>query len=301
MPQRPAVNSPADSRNITVTRSQHGPIKRLELRCLHSNNPVPAVANVFKIGDTLIDAGFFYAIEPLLQALRTSPPRRILLTHHHEDHIAALGQIRQTFGDIPVLAPRPLVKWIAQAKPVTPYRHYFWGSAEPYPHVQPYDAGDVFIEGNVRIESLATPGHCPHHCSFVVRDHQHVRVLSGDLYIRRKPLLIFYEAAADDAIRSLETLAALAPEIELLPNHLPVDMRGSTTLRNQAEWIKREAERVLAAAQHFGQHDYQAIAQHLYGPPEPYELITQGEITKGSFVRSVLDPVRELPATPIML
>lgn len=295
MTQRPAINTPAASRTLTVSQQQHGPVNRIELHCRHDNNPIPAVANVFRIGDTLIDAGFLYAIDDLLAALRPNPPRRIVLTHHHEDHIAALNAIRAEFGEIPILAPRPLVEWIRNAKPVTPYRHYYWGSAEPCPAVEPYDAGDVFVEGNVRIESVETPGHCPHHCGFVVRQGNDMVVLSGDLYIRRKPLIIWHESSAPDAIVSCRMLAALAPEILLLPNHMAPDAQGSSTLNRQADWIERESERVQHAAEQLGTRDYRQIAAHLYGPPEPFERITQGEITKACFVRSVLDPVRTLP------
>ena len=298
----PAANRPLPSvadRDVQLRRTYVGPLERLELRVRHGSHPTVAVANVYRLGGTLFDAGFFYAQRPLLEALADDLPDRILLTHHHEDHIAALAELRAHVPELPILAPQHLAPLVERGWPDPgPVRGHFWGPAQPVSDVTAYTPGTVFYEGDATITAIPTPGHCPHHCGFVI-DHPAGRfVLTGDLYYRRKPLSIWYEASAPDAIASLRRVAALGKDITILPYHLD-PMPDADPLLRQAEWIERESERVRAAASELGTQDPARIATHLYGPPDVFERATNGEINKAAFVRSVLDPVRDLPATPI--
>ncbi len=301
MPAREPLTRPTPIERTQVRRIQLGPIEKIELTVQHQGIRIPAVVNVFRIGDTLIDTGSHFTIDMLLAELADSPPRRIVLTHHHEDHVAGLMPIRRRFGEIPVFCPRPLVEFVTSEQPISPYRQYFWGPAEACPDIEAYDAGTEFVEDTVSIESIETPGHCPFHCGFIIRDRDVVRVLSGDLFARRKPLVIWQEASAPDAIASCRTLAGLAPQIQLIPSHRSHDDNGSDTLTEQADWIERESDRVHRAAAELRTSDPYLVAVHLYGPLDEFERYSQGQITRVSFTRSVLDPVRQLPPAPIRI
>src|SRR5690606_6925345 len=72
-------------RRVQVERTRHGPFERLSFIAM-----TPAGRSqhsLYRLGDTLIDAGGTVATAPLLALLRERPPRRIVCTHQHEDHV----------------------------------------------------------------------------------------------------------------------------------------------------------------------------------------------------------------------
>jgi glyoxylase-like metal-dependent hydrolase (beta-lactamase superfamily II) len=285
---------------VRVERERHGPFERIVLTPM--DPPKDASMSVYRIGDLLIDTGGSRVTEALLDVLAEDPPRRILLTHQHEDHCGNLGPITARFGEMPVHAPRALVPFLATFTSVPPYRAYYWGDPHPIPHelVIPYDAGDAFEVGGGPGHTLLarhTPGHTPPHHSFVTEVDAEVYVLSGDLYSSR-PLEAFLESSAAETIRTYRSLAELGDRLRMLPTHGWVRPNAATVLHEAARWIEQEAEAIERDALALGTRDPRAVALHRYGP-DPMLASTQGEMGPTIFVRSVLDPVRELPARPV--
>lgn len=281
---------------MQVERTVHGPFERLSFavdtpfgRSQHS---------LYRLGDTLIDAGASIARAELLQLLRERPPRRIVCTHQHEDHVGNVAAIRREFGAIPVFVPRAHVAVVTTQGRVPAYRGAFWGHPEPTGPVEPYDPGAVFEDSSVAIEAVLTPGHTPHHIAFVARVAGLTYALTGDLYTSR-PLEAWFESAADDMIASLRRIADLAPDLVVLPTHGRVKADGARVLVDMSDWLARESERVHAAAAEAGTSDPRTLAAALYADlgPDLSDRISGGEISRAGFVRSVLDPVRELPAS----
>lgn len=279
---------------VHVERTVHGPFERLSFtfqtpagRSQHS---------LYRLGDTLIDAGGTVATGELLALLRARPPRRIVCTHQHEDHVGNVAAIRREFGAIPVFVPRAHVPIVTVTDRVPDYRAMFWGHPEPTGPVEPYDPGAVFEDSHVAIEAVLTPGHTPHHIAFVARAGARTFALTADLYTSR-PLEAWFESAADDMIASLRRLAASGPVV--LPTHGRVKDDGAHVLHDMSEWLARERERVEAVAARLGARAPRAVAAALYGElgRDFADEVSGGEISRAGFVRSVLDPVRELPAS----
>src|SRR5690349_7030646 len=89
---------------IQIQRTRIGPFERI---VLNAPDPIkPASLSVYRVGDTLIDSGGTRVAHALVDALRDDPPRRVLLTHQHEDHAGGVGALRRAFGHIPVHAER---------------------------------------------------------------------------------------------------------------------------------------------------------------------------------------------------
>ncbi len=287
-------------RHVTVDRTTHGPFERLSLS--HATADGRAQHSVYRLGTTLFDTGGTLVTEALLGALAERPPERIVLTHQHEDHVGNIGAIRRAFGHIPVHAPRAHIPIIAATARVPEYRARFWGHPEPTPAAEliPYDPGDVFEAAGVTLDTELTPGHTPHHVALVARVGEDVFALTGDLYTSR-PLEAWYESATDDMAASLRRLARHGDALRVLPTHGRDKRDGAAVLGAMADWLDREAEAVHADAARLGlgAQDVRALAAERYAAlgPDLSDVFSGGEISRAAFVRSVLAPVRELPAT----
>src|SRR4051812_30465375 len=123
-PAVPDVRIALPGSDIDVTRERCGPFDRIVLT---APVQVPgetflgtAEVSVYAIGDLLIDAGPSRAVAALVHALGMRP-RRILLTHQHEDHAGGVAGLRRAFGDIAVFAPRDLLPLLAQPESIAEY------------------------------------------------------------------------------------------------------------------------------------------------------------------------------------
>src|SRR5262245_30035627 len=111
---------------IEVRRVRFGPFERITLIVPDPNRP--AATSVYRVGDTLIDAGGARVSHALVDTLRSNPPRRILLTHQHEDHVGGVGALRRAFGHVPVHAARSYLPLLAVADQLPDYRTRHWGT-----------------------------------------------------------------------------------------------------------------------------------------------------------------------------
>lgn len=280
---------------MRVDRSVHGPLERLSFVVGTPFGPMQH--SLYRIGDTLIDSGGTIAAALVLEVLRERPPRRIVCTHQHEDHVGNVAAIRREFGAIPVYVPREHVGIVTTTSRVPEYRALFFGHPEPTGPVEPYDPGAVFEAGGVALEAWETPGHTPHHIAFVARAGADIFALTGDLYTSR-PLEAWYESAADDMAESLRRLADLGDALVVLPTHGRVKPDGARVLSHMADWLDRESDDVRAIARRLDTTNPRQVAAARYADlaPDIHDQVSGGEISRAGFVRSVLDPVRSLPA-----
>jgi hydroxyacylglutathione hydrolase len=150
----------------------------------------------------VIDAGgpagpLFEAAERLSVA-----PSMVLLTHHHADHVDALGEILARWPGIPVLIS-PLERDLVPAASAT------------------IDTGERLTVGALQIRPLHTPGHTLGMLSFLV-EGDGTAVFTGDTLFRgsvggvRAPGHTTYQALKDSI---MGTLMELDPATEIHPGH----------------------------------------------------------------------------------
>jgi hydroxyacylglutathione hydrolase len=134
-------------------------------------------------------------------------------THTHADHVSGHGRLAAATGATV---------------------HIHRAAAPAYEHV-PFDDGEEFAIGAVRIRALHTPGHRPEHTAFALvdttRGDEPWAVLSGDSLfvndIARPDLAIERAEGARGIFRSLrETLLTLPGDVELWPGHVGGSMCG---------------------------------------------------------------------------
>ncbi len=166
----------------------------------------PWLSNTYLLVDdqevtaVMIDAGG--PVEPLLEQIQREHYQltHVLLTHHHEDHIAELGSVLDKYPHVEVLA-HPLER--ASMMGTT-------GDLIP---------GETLISGGLTIEPLHTPGHTAGMISLLAGGTD---VFTGDTLFKgsvggvRAPGHTTY---ADLKLSVMETLLSLPPQTRILPGH----------------------------------------------------------------------------------
>ena len=128
--------------------------------------------NVWVIGDdeecVVIDAA--HDAKPILEAIDGRRVLAVLLTHAHDDHIGAVGELCAATEAPSYLHPEDRVLWDRV--------HRFEPDRE-------LADGDVFEVGGVRLDTLHTPGHAPGACCF--HSAELGAVFTGDTLFRGGP------------------------------------------------------------------------------------------------------------------
>lgn len=182
--------------------------------------------NVWVLGDAdeciVIDAP--HEAGPIVHLIGDRTVRAVLLTHAHDDHVTAVGDLTRATGGPAYLQSQDEVLWGLSR------------GDEPMP--APLADGDLFAVGDVEVHVLHTPGHAPGACCF------HVPTLgvvfTGDTLFAGGPgatgrsLSDF--GVIVDSIR--DRLLTLPPETVVLTGHGDATTIGQERPHLQ-EWIDR--------------------------------------------------------------
>src|SRR3954453_18328231 len=172
------------------------------------------LSNTYLIGDVqggegaFVDAGG--PVAPLLEAVDSHALTitHVLLTHHHHDHVAELGELVERFPDAAVLA-HPAEEDLGVNETLQP--------------------GERVQVGELEVEAIPTPGHTEGMLSLRVGD----KVFTGDTLFKdsvggvRAPGHTTY---ADLKASIMERLMKLPPETDILPGHT-----DATTVADERE------------------------------------------------------------------
>jgi hydroxyacylglutathione hydrolase len=194
-------------------------------------------------------------------------------THNHADHVSGHGRLAAATGAV---------------------IHIHRDAAPSYEH-EPFDDGDEFELGTLRVRALHTPGHRPEHTAFALidtrRGDEPWAVLTGDTLfvndVARPDLAIEKAEGARGIFESLQRkLLRLGDDVEVWPGHLGgsmcggpgMDMKISSTIgfekrHNAALSIEDADEFVETALAGLGPQppNFQAIVELNRGP-----LLTDG-------------------------
>ncbi len=128
--------------------------------------------NVWVIGDeeecVVIDAA--HDAKAIVEAVAGRRVLAVLLTHAHDDHIGAAGDLGAATG-----APSYL----------HPDDRMLWDRVHAFAPDHELADGDVFEVGGVRLQTLHTPGHAPGACCFYSEDLE--AVFTGDTLFQGGP------------------------------------------------------------------------------------------------------------------
>ena len=164
-----------------------------------------------------------WEIEEYLKIARQNGFRisHVLETHNHADHLSGKGRLVEATG----------------AK-----IHVSKDAGVDYDH-EPLEDGDVVKFGDVRIRTLATPGHRPEHLSFVIEDASRATepwvLFTGDsLFVgdlARPDLAVEPEEGARGIFRSLQRLLQLEDFVEVRPGHIGGSLCGGAHMSRKSD------------------------------------------------------------------
>lgn len=189
---------------VVVARDDDIQIERLETKPFGTN------AYVITCGQTrdsvLIDAPA--EAGAILELLKATNPKYILLTHNHMDHLGALSELHSRLK-VPIAA-----------------HALDSDNLHPAPETLLND-GDVVLLGKVKIEVLHTPGHTPGSLCFRIGKY----LLAGDTIFPGGPGRTRAPADLSQIIKSItEKIFVLPDETEIYPGH-----GDSTTLKKERD------------------------------------------------------------------
>lgn len=262
-------------------------VKRVRLvRAYRGQEIVPVF--FYMVGDTAVDTGMPAARDEVVAIAREHELRRVVLTHHHEDHAGNAGPLQE--AGLEVVAPPLTARLLAEDLPVPFYQHMAWGRMRPA-RLGTYE-GRVRI-GSYEAEVLPAPGHAVDQVVLYIPEKRWL--FSGDVLIHERVKAF---RGDEDFAASLETLERLVElEIDVLfCGHRPVAENGGAALARKLEWFRQIEEGVRRLdAEGYG---YGEIIQRLgIEARGPITFFSMGDASTRNMVRSILKgprPRREL-------
>ena len=243
-------------------------------------NPVYWVA-AYLVDGLLVDTGCSYTAGELVSFLEKHPPKRVVNTHYHEDHIGANRLIQERFG-IDIYAPLESVPFIGKHATLFPYQEQVWGYPEPS-EVQPLSP--VIGTDRFSFEVIETPGHSADHVALVERSKGWC--ISGDLFAGGGLKVIRPEEDMQTTVASLERLAALdTRRLILFTSSGRIVENGRKALGECAGCLRalsRKAKDLQAQGKTVAE-----IMKVLFGGEHPRAQRTDGQFTTENLIRSLL-------------
>ena len=263
-------------------------IQRVRLSSRMSRTVDMEVA-VYVLGDVLVDAGFGHARAALVRHLAGRRVAAICLTHHHEDHSGAAGDLAARDG-CPVYLRSPDRRREEGLAALKAYRHLWWGEPAPY---APQEPPAAVAAGHHRLRPVPIPGHSATHTAWL--DETSGVVMTGDLFMTGGVTAVMSHENPFDSIASLRRVADLEPSFMLTGHALAVE-RPAALLRRKADAIEQAAGRILEL--HARGLSPTAITWRLFPRGRALDVwmatLTMGEFSRGCLVRACIGHALDL-------
>ena len=234
----------------------------------------------YLVGDTLIDCGQTRMARSMKAFARDHRIRRLLLTHHHEDHSGNAAMVARTCGATVMGHPMTIHK-MKHIHPILPYQHFMWGRAR---RVDVSPLPTVVESDGYRFLPVHTPGHSKDHTVYLESDRGWL--FSGDLYLGDRIKFFRTDERIDLQIRSLQTVLQYDFEA-LFCGHHPALKNGRRRLRCKLAYLEDIAGRVRVLMTR-GLPEREIIRRLDTSQDRLVKTITMGNVSFANMVRSAI-------------
>lgn len=156
---------------------------------------------IYKLGDTIIDSGPPNQWKEIKKYLLKTDFKKVVLTHHHEDHSGNSARI-SGFFNIPVYIHESGIQPVKKGFPIKLYQKIFWGKPKKFtPEKLPEEitTGDSHM-----LKPIYTPGHSFDHVCFLEPEKKWL--FTGDLFLAKRPKLFRADEDLQGEIESLKVI-----------------------------------------------------------------------------------------------
>ncbi|MFP4586727.1 MAG: MBL fold metallo-hydrolase [Desulfohalobiaceae bacterium] len=257
-------------------------VQKQEVLCLGSKasllgTSIPVWS--FFLDGLLLDTGPFSLRKDFMPFYQEQHIAQAALTHYHEDH-SGLAAWLQAEKQTQILMPAQSQHLACQRIKLPLYRKLFWGTRHPFQaHVLP---GKICTE-KYCLQVIPAPGHTRDHVVFLEQNQGWL--FSGDVFVRAKPELGFWEEDMSAMLQTLTYLAGLDFEL-LFCSHSGPQPRGRQLLRQKMDHLLQVQERARQLKDNgWG---INSIVSSIFPRKRPIEYMTRGEWSRKNLIQSLL-------------
>jgi len=262
--------------------STHGTLTRLRMALTVLGRPIREVS-AYAFEDLLIDSGPPSTEADIVEWCRERPISRVLITHHHEDHVGGAAALQGELG-LSVFAPANAVPILAEGLRMPLYRKAVWRTPRPF-RAEPL--GETVEGEGYRLRVVPTPGHAFTHVCFFEEERRWL--FSGDLYVHERVKYLRRIESLQDHLDSLRRVLALEPEL-LICGHAGVLEHARERLSRKIAWWEELAGKARSL-QERGLAERE-ISRQLLGPEGLFTFLSLGDFSHRNLVRALLARAR---------
>lgn len=236
---------------------------------------------LYRIGDTQIDTGPPNQWSTIRRLLDARPPRRLLLTHHHEDHAGNAARIATRYQLTP-LAPEPGRAKLSRGYRIPPIQRLIWGSPQPV-DTESLPERIPMAEGG-DLHSVPTPGHARDLTCFHWPERGYL--FTGDLYLSKSIRYLRADENLLQLMQSINKVLALEFDVLFCP-HRGIVAQGHLALREKLDNLRTLCDR--AGRLHGEGIELEEIINRLLGPEDWLSRLSGYNISKGNLIRQAVE------------
>ncbi|PFA67720.1 hypothetical protein CN378_09350 [Bacillus sp. AFS015802] len=252
---------------------------KLNVQTLGQRMPV----YMFQVDDVLVDTGPYSMKNEVRSIFKELPIKRVIHTHHHEDHTGNSAWIER-FYSIPQWIHPLGVKKCTQRTKLPFYRALCWHNRLSF-HPMPLQQ-KVFETQHHTFEVVHTPGHAEDH--IVLIDEEKGICLSGDLYLFHSPTSNFSFESVPELIRSISKTLSYSFE-EVYCSHQGYLKQGRKLLERKRDYLLHLQDSVTKA--HLEGKSPKEIRKQLLPKNRLFQYISLFENSPSHTVKSIIKDI----------
>lgn len=241
----------------------------------------------FIIDDLLIDTAQRYNRENILKVAQQHDVKKIILTHHHEDHTGNVAFLMDELK-VDAYAHPTAVKILGKGYRMSPLAKLMNGSVEKA-ILKPISEDDFIHTEHYSLQPIYTPGHCDDHYCYYEKSKGWL--FSGDLYVADKIKYFGSYESLLTQIKSIKKLVALDFDV-LFCSHNPKTHGGKQRLKNKLQFFEDFAGKVTTYYQE-GKSVNEIFSLMNMKENYYYKVLTAGNFTAENMVKSVVKDLKK--------